>query len=99
MADHERLAIGASFVPLVFSAFGCIPDTALDFLSFVSVMGNELHLNSWPTGPRGLRSDHDQSAMLASVSCALQNRNAHIIAISAQRVLSLARRGIAVAVP
>jgi hypothetical protein len=37
--------------------------------------------------------------MLASVSCALQKRNAHIIAISAQRVLSLARRGIAVAVP
>jgi hypothetical protein len=34
---------------------------------------------------------------LASVSCALQKRNAHIIAISAQRVLSLAR-GIAVAV-
>ena len=88
----ERL--GASIVPLVFSAFGYIPDTALDFLSFVSVTGNELHLNSWPTGPRGLRA-----AMLASVSCALQKRNAHIIAISAQRVLSLARRGIAVAVP
>jgi hypothetical protein len=88
----ERL--GASFVPLVFSAFGYIPDTALDFLSFVSVTGNELHLNSWPPGPRGLRA-----AMLASVSCALQKRNAHIIAISAQRVLSLARRGIAVAVP
>ncbi len=50
----ERL--GASFVPLVFSAFGYIPDTALDFLSFVSVTGNELHLNSWPTGPRGLRA-------------------------------------------
>jgi hypothetical protein len=88
----ERL--GASFVPLVFSSFGYIPDTTLDFLSFVSVTGNELHLNSWPTGPQGLRA-----AMLASVSCALQKRNAHIIAISAQRVLSLARRGIAVAVP
>ncbi len=55
---------------------------------------NELHLNSWPTGPRGLRA-----AMLASVSCALQKRNAHIIAISAQRVLSLAHRGIAAAAP
>ncbi len=36
--------------PLVFSAFGYIPDTALDFLSYVSVTGSELHLNSWPTG-------------------------------------------------
>jgi hypothetical protein len=75
-------------------AFGYVPDIALDFLSFVSVTGNELHLNSWPNGPRGLRA-----AMLASVSCALQKRNADIIAISAQRVLSLARRSIAVAIP
>jgi hypothetical protein len=35
----ERLS--ASFVPLVFSPFGYIPDTALDFLRFVSVMGSD----------------------------------------------------------
>jgi hypothetical protein len=42
----KRLA--ASFVPVVFSAFGYFPDTTLDFLSasFVSVTGNELYLNS-----------------------------------------------------
>jgi hypothetical protein len=37
--DHERLAIGASFAPgpLMFSAFDCIPDTALDFLSLTQL--------------------------------------------------------------
>jgi hypothetical protein len=88
MATH----LGATFVPLVFSAFGHIPDTSHNFLSLVSVTGSELHLSMWPSGPVGLRS-----AMLASVSCAIQKRNAHIIAIAAQRVLYLARRGVAAA--
>jgi hypothetical protein len=58
----------------MFSAFGYIPDTALNFLSFVSVTGNELHLNS-------SQSRH--------ASIALQNCNARIIAIfSAQRAMS-----------
>jgi hypothetical protein len=86
--------IGATFVPLVFSALGHIPDTAHNFLAFVSVTASELQMNAWPSGPQGLCR-----AMLASVSCATQKRNAHIIAIAAQRALFLARRGIAVAVP
>jgi hypothetical protein len=65
--------IGASFVPLVltFSAFGYIPDTNLEFLSFVSVTGNALHLNSWPTGPRGLRA-----AMNILASVCLRSKSA-----------------------
>ena len=80
--------LGAVFTPLVFSAFGLIPASALDFLSLVSIHGSETHLNAWPSGPRGL-----VSSMLSSTSCAVQKRNAHIITIAAQRVLALARRG------
>jgi hypothetical protein len=66
----ERLGASRSFVPLVFSAFGYIPDTALDFLSFVFVTGSELHLNSYPTGPRGLRSDQSRRVSFEWILCA-----------------------------
>jgi len=85
MNNYREMAAGldASFVPLPISALGFIPEDALKFLRLESSAVSTVHVSNWVGGGRGL-----VSSMLASVSCAVQKRNAHIIAISAQRALS-----------
>ena len=78
---------GTSFIPLVFCVLGRTSDAVSDLLHLRSIKGEEVKMDSWEGGPRGLIN-----SMITAVSCAIAKGNAHIIVNNASFVRNEAAR-------
>lgn len=94
--SYSRMAadMGAKFVPIVFSALGHCPSTAMDFLRFQTFKPLESRVATYPGGENGLIHD-----MIAAVSCAVQKRNGIVAQMAVKRMSRLAQPAFAVGIP
>jgi hypothetical protein len=95
-AKYDDVAAGmeAKFVPLVLSAFGHFPKETNSFFRLETATGVEHILHRWPGGPKAFIKSFQ-----ASVSCAVQKRNAFIYARALQLIRAKDRRGPEPVVP